>query len=602
MRFLSNLIASTLGALLAFGIIVFILFLFIFMFAISADQTPGVQSSSVLVVEFTGSIPEIAEEDPLSQIFFSRASFDLLDFQNALEKAAADDRIAAVWLQLKNLNASWATLEEVRRSIEDFKQSGKPVYASSDDYYMDESAYFVLSAADSVFAAPQALFEFNGFFLGTLFFSDMLDRLNVEPQIVRAGEFKSAVEPFLRSDYSPENEEQLTALLEDWNNIFLDQVAQNRKMDPRDLERIALEDAIFSAKDAYNAGLLDDLLYKDQIEDLLKTRVGLDEDEDLPQINLKTYNRIPRSAAGLEEGNEGEIAIVYAVGNMMSGESGVDPNPLFGGQNLGAETFRKAMREARESDRVKAIVVRINSPGGSAPAADAMRRELVLAAEQKPVIVSMGDYAASGGYMLAAPADTIVASPTTLTGSIGVFSIFFDASGFLENKLGITHDVVQTGPYADMLSALRPLSAQEEAILARSTEQIYQSFIQIVAEGRQLNPARIDSIGQGRIWTGKQAHEIGLVDELGGLQHAIDLAAESAGLEEGTYRMRILPRPKTFFEELTETLMVRAGKMLTSLRSSPVERLWTENAQTLKQLVNDHGSVQARMPFQLCVQ
>lgn len=601
MRFLSNLIASTIGALLAIGILLFFGFVFLFALASTADQTPRVRTGSVLVAEFSGNVPEIQADDPFTDFFASGGPFDLRDLQSSLRNAAADDRIDALWIQMEGINASWATLGEIRQSILEFKKSGKPVFASSDDYYMNEAAYFVASAADSVFAAPQALFEFNGFYIGTEFYQNLFEKLDIQPQVVRAGRYKGAVEPYIREDLSPENEEQLTSLLQSWNNVFNRQVAESRGMEPSEVQRIAETEAIFAAEDAYRTGLLDGLLYRDEVLDLWRQRLGRDEDEDIEEIPLKAYRRVPASEAGITQGSEGEVAVVYAVGTIMSGESGINRNPLLGSDQVGAETFREAMRQARESERVKAVVVRVNSPGGSAPAADAMRREVALTAGEKPVIVSMGDYAASGGYMISAPADTIVTDPLSLTGSIGVFSIFFDAGGFFENKLGITFDAVKTSPYSDMLSMLRPLTPPEAALLERSTGQIYQAFIQQVAEGRDLDVARVDSLGQGRVWTGEQAVENGLADVLGGLHRAVTIAADMAGLEEGTYSTRILPRPKSFLESLGSSLNSRVSSLWLRHNAGPAERLVLEQMDMLRSLTEEYGSIQARMPVKFDV-
>jgi protease IV len=599
MKFLSTLLASILGTLVALGFIFFVFLMFIFALAASSDGTPSVQLGSVLVVELNGAVPELVSDDPLMKAFGGAASYDLLDLTEGLKKAAVDDRIDAVWLQVKSAPGSWATLQEIRGALLDFKESGKPVYASSDDYSMDEAAYYLASVADSVFSGPQTFFELNGFYLAAEFYQGLLEKLSVEPQIVRVGRYKSAVEPFERADLSPENEEQLTSLLTSWNQVFMADVAKVRNMQAEELQSIAQDSAIISAADAYRVGLLDGLLYRDQVVDVIKNRLGFEEEEDLREISLSTYARVPASQAGLATGTEGEVAVVYAVGAITSGEGGLDP--LLGGTVLGAESFNEAMREARESERVRAVVLRVNSPGGSAAAADAMWREIALTAAEKPLIVSMGDYAASGGYWISTPADTIVTAPLTLTGSIGVFSVFFDASGLFTNHLGITHDFVRTSPYADMLSALRPLSANEQSLLQRSTDQVYAAFLDNVARGRRQNVAQVDSVAQGRVWTGSQAVDLGLADVLGGLDTAVEIAAAKAGLEPGTYQTRILPRPKTFIEQVSESLNARANALWTRFTSSPLEQAFLKQADLIRHLAEIQGTVQARLPFDLQV-
>ncbi|HET6569317.1 MAG TPA: signal peptide peptidase SppA [Rhodothermales bacterium] len=601
MRFLSNLLASTLGTLIALFVVFVFFVVFIFAVAAASDSTPHVADSSVLVVTLDGAIPEISAPDPISQAFSDEPSYDLRDLNLALEKASVDERISAVWLQIQGLDAPWATLQEVRTALERFKKSGKPVYASSDDYAMDEATYFVASVADSVFSSPESGFEFNGFYLAAEFYSDLLEKLDVEAEVVRAGKYKSAVEPFLRDDLSPENQEQLTALLSSWNDVFLKSISAGRGIPVDSLQRILQQSALVTARDADSAGLLDALLYRDQVTDILKRRLHVEQDDDLHTISIASYARVPESSAGIKRGDDGDIAIVYAVGAILSGESGYNANPLLGGTTVGAETFNHAMREARENDRVKAIVLRVNSPGGSASAADAMWREISLAAEQKPLIVSMGDYAASGGYWISTPADTIVAEPLTITGSIGVFSIMFDASGLFANKLGITHDFVRTSPFADMYSGLRPLSDRERAILDTATQETYEAFLQNVANGRGMTTAQVDSIAQGRVWSGAQAQQLGLVDVLGNLDTAISLAAERAGLLPGSYRTRILPHPKSFIERIVESMNARASAVWTRLSTSPFERALAERVRLAHELVRMHGTVQAMLPADIAI-
>lgn len=599
MRFLSTLLASTLGVLLALGIVFFVGFLFLFVIVAASDQAPRVAPGSVLVIDLAGDVPEVVADDPLSRSITGEAGYDLRDLTQSLQKAAADTRVDAVWLQVRGVSAPWAALQEVRQALLAFKATGKPVYASADDYAMDEASYFLASTADSVFASTESLFEFNGFYLAVEFYKNLLDKLDVEPQVVRAGRFKSAVEPFLREDLSPENELQLQALLTDQNETFLAAVAEARGLAAADLQRLIDERSLLTATAAREAGLLDGLLYRDEVEDVIRRRFGYDEGEDLRLLALEDYMRIPASQAGLAPKGDGEVAIVYATGTIVSGTSG---DGFMGDAAVGAETFNEAMREARENERVKAVVLRINSPGGSASASDAMWREIQLTADVKPVVVSMGALAASGGYWIATAADTIVADPLTLTGSIGVFYTLFDVGGLFENKLGITFDVLRTSPYADLLSGLRPLSDPERDLLQRAATETYETFLSKVSESRGLTVAQVDSLAQGRIWTGLQAHRLGLVDVLGDLDTAIALAAERAGLGEGPHRTRILPRPKTFVERLSETLSTRAGMAWMHLRTTPAERALLDQARTLHRLLDDHATIQARLPVTIRVQ
>lgn len=600
MRFLSTLVASALGTLLALGLLATLLFFFIFAIALSGDDTPDVDNGSVLVMNLSGPIPETAADDPFAEAFFDAPSYDLRDVTRTLQMAASDERISGVWLQLKGVSAPWATLESVRAAMVDYKESGKPLIASSDDYGMSEAQYFLASAADSVFSAPQSAFVLNGFYTRTPFFKGSLDRLSIEPQIIRAGKYKAAVEPFLREDLSAENREQLQALLQTQQTQFFDAVAAGRGLPADRLEQMTQESGLITAEDGVQAGLLDGLLFHDEVEDAFKGRLGLADDEDLETLTLSDYRRVPPSSAGIEEGDDGTVAIVYAVGQIVSGESAEE----FGGNGgtVGAETFNEAMRDARENEDVQAVVLRVNSPGGSAAASAAMLREARLTAQEKPVVVSMGDLAASGGYWIAMAADTLVAEPTTITGSIGVFGLLFNTRGFFNEELGVTFDGVETSPLADAFSGLAPLSDDERALIESSIDNTYDAFLEIVAENRGWTTAEVDSLAQGRVWSGADAREVGLVDTLGTLDDAVGIAARAAGLEPGSYRTRVYPRPETFFEQLNSALGARAEQAVLRWTTTPTERAFLEQRRMLDRLVREHGTVQARLPVDIVIE
>jgi protease-4 len=598
MRFLSTLLASALGTLLAFGVVLLFLFFFFFAFALSADPEPPVSPGSVLTLDLSGPIPERVTRDPFAQAFTDQPSYDLHDVKQSLRKAAADTRIDAVLIRAHGVTAPWAVLQEIRHELETFKASGKPLIASTGEYYSGEQDYFLNSAADSVFAAPEGFFEFNGFATQVAFFQNTLDQLEIDVQVVRAGDYKSAVEPFTREDLSAENREQLSALLDTTSNTFMRAVANSRGLSMDALNRIASEAATLTARGAYEANLIDGLLYEDEVRNVINRRLNLNEDEELSTITLANYARVSPSSAGLELGDEGEVAVVYAEGQIVTG----DTDNMFGSSPMiGSETFTEAMQTARESDRTDAVVVRINSPGGSASASDAMWRAMELTAQQKPVIVSMGGTAASGGYWMATAADSIVADPLTITGSIGVFGVFFDASGLFESKLGVTFDGVQTSPYADIFTGLTDFSAEERALLERFIDETYRTFLEKVAASRNKSVEEVQEIAQGRVWSGNTAYDIGLVDVLGGLDTAIEIAASRAGLDEGTYRVRTLPRPKTFIERFNESLYAQATSAWQSLTLSSFERHLIEQQRTLHDLVRTHGSAQARLPYAIDV-
>lgn len=595
MRFLSTLLASALGTLIAFGAVVLFLFLFFFALALSGDQKPPVTPNSVLVAEIDGPIPERTSDDPFQQAFGSEADYDLHDLQTALRNAASDDRIRAVWLRVKGTNASWATLEEVRSSLLAFRESGKPVIASSGEFGMGEREYFLASAADSVFSAPVSSFTLNGFVTTATFFANTLEKLDIESKIVRAGKYKSAVEPFLREDLSEPNREQLTALLETTNRRFKEGISATRGMTPDEIETMADEAAVLDASVAAERGLLDGLRYEDEVADVFRTLLDLEPTADVPTTRLKAYTRQSASDAGVTTTGDGSVAIVYAEGTIIAGES---PDFSSNGQ-IGSTTLVEAVRDAREAADVQAIVLRIDSPGGSAAASEAMWRALSQAAADKPLIVSMGNLAASGGYYIAAPADTIVANPTTVTGSIGVFGQFFNTRGFFNEQMGVTFDAIRTSPYADIYSFVEPFSESERRLLGASIDRTYNTFLQRVADGRGMDTTAVHEVAQGRVWSGRDALDAGLVDTLGTLQDAIQIAGRSGGLGDGPYRTRILPRPKSFIERLNEELYGQAASLWQSLGRSDVEEELLRQKRMLEQAVGRHGTVQARLPVEI---
>ncbi len=597
MRFLSNMAAAALGMLVAIGLL-FVIGMFVLL-AISAvsGTTPSVRSGTVLTFDLAGSIPETSSTNPIDQLSGNRSNYNLMDITDAIDKAAGDERIDALWIRVKGFSGLNASSHEVRKALLRFRESGKPVFASTGDYTMSESTYYLASAADSIFASQEAMFEFNGFSMKTYFYTGLYEKLDVEPQIVRAGTFKAAVEPYMRRDLSPENEEQLTALLNSYNETFLNEVAESRGTTFEALDELVNRQAIFSAKGAHEAGLLDELLYNDEVVELIKQRLGHDPEEDLETMSLGSYASTPNSEAGLSTNSGGEIAVVYAEGVIFNGKS-IPSNP-FSGNVLGSESFARDMREARESDFVKAVVVRINSPGGSASASETMWQAIHRTAAEKPVVISMGNVAASGGYWIATAGETILADPITITGSIGVFAMFLNLGNTFENKLGITTDGVQTSPYADMLSGVRPFSPQEREMMQHWIDDVYDAFIDLVATNRGLDEAAVREIAEGRVWSGEDALEIGLVDSLGTLKDAIAVAAGKTELGEGPWRLRILPRPKSPFEAFNDLLLVKSRAAWMQWTRSPAEQELLEHARALTAHARDAGTVQAKMPVEI---
>ena len=595
MRFFSTLIATTLGALLAILLCMFFGFMFIIAIAASSDSTPSVRSSSVLVLDLNGSIPDRVSGDPFAQALGFEAPFGMWDVTEGLRKAASDTRIKAVWIRMKGSTTAWPIATELRGALTDFKESGKPIIASSEDFPITENALYIASVADSVFAGPGAFVEFNGFYIQSEFYKRLLTSLNVEPQVIRAGEYKGAVEPFLRESLSAENREQLDAILATQERQFVDAIASSRRLSAEQVRSTLDEFGIGSASDALDRGLIDGIRHHDQTVATLKTASGLEASDDLVTVSMSNYAKVPARQAGIRSSGDSEIAVVYMQGTIVSGSSD-------GAGFLTPGAARRALKRARESTRVKAIVVRIDSPGGSASASDAILRDIREAAVEKPVVVSMGGVAASGGYWIAMAADTIVADPLTITGSIGVFSMFLDVGDLYTDKLGITHDVLRTNPQADMLSGIRPFSELERARMQASVDQTYRTFLSLVSDNRNIPVERADELGRGRVWSGADAHDAGLVDVLGGLRDAVALAAERVDLNPDEFTVRLLPAPVSFLERLTRGFASVAAKARGLTPLSEFEQSMLERARQIESLLNDAGTVQARFPFDIRIQ
>ncbi len=587
MRFFPTLIASTLGAFIAFGLLLFVGSLIVTGVITSAISTsePSVSSGSVLVLSLSGPIEEYGTPDPIFELFDVPQPQSLNHIQNALQHAATDDRIEAVWLKPQAVIAGWATLQEVRESLLKFKESGKPLVASaSGDFAMRESDFFLASAADSIYASPQAFFEFNGFYLGVSFYKGLLDKLDIEPTVLRVGAYKGGIEPYTRSDLSNENRAQLTAVLENWNDLLTRTIALERDIELDEVANLMQSGALFTTEDALAYGLLDALLQNEEIEAHIQALAGLD--DELKTVSLSRYYP---STTRKSSSSDHLIGIMNASGTIISGNS----NDLNG--YLGASTFQKSMKKFRDNDKVKAVVLRIDSPGGSATASEAMWQAVKETTKKKPVIVSMGDLAASGGYWLAMAGDTILASPHTLTGSIGVYGLHFSIGRMLDTKLGITSDQVLTSEYADMFSGMRPLRPVERALFERSLDETYAKFLERVSENRNMSEEAVHNVAQGRIWTGEAALEAGLIDGYGTLSDAIDLAVEMANLEDEEYQIQRRPIPETLMDQYLELFLAR----IQSFFESPIETHLRAEAKLLEEAKLLLGVPIARLPIDL---
>ncbi len=570
-------IASFLGFLIMLGIIGAMVS--------SADKPVEVKDNSILYLTFDETIVDRAVDNPFSNLnfgpFASAKQLGLNDILKAIENAKEDPKIKGIYIQAVSVSAGGATVEEIRDALIDFKESGKFIISYSDIY--SQKAYYLASVSDNIYMNPEGGMEWMGLRGEVMFYKNALEKLGIEPQIIRHGKFKSAVEPFMLDKMSDANREQMLTFMGSIWNHWVKGVSESRNISVEELNRYADEMLISNAKRSVEYGLIDSLIYKDELIDKLKKLTETKDKDDLTTITLAKYIKAPSpiKKKGLAKN---KIAVVYAQGeiNMGEGQDGT----------IGSETISKAIREARRDSSIKAIVFRVNSPGGSALASEVIWREVVLAKQTKPVIISMGDLAASGGYYIAAPGDVILASPTTLTGSIGVFGMYFSVKEGMNKKLGLTVDVVKTNKYSDFGSMYRPLTAEERAISQQGVEDIYQTFIGHVAEGRGITKDEVDAIGQGRVWSGANAMDIKLVDEFGGLKRAIAIAAEKAGVEE--YRVVDLPKQKDPFQALMEDLSGNAKMMILGDEFVYIYKQY----QQVTNMVKNQG-VQARMPFEV---
>ncbi len=598
MKFFSTLVASTLGVLIASGILLFLFILFVVAIAASGGEKPTINRQSVLTIDLEGTIPERGAADPIVSAITNTPSFGLLDVVDGIRYAQSDDRIKALWIRSKGSSFNWASLEEIRSALLDFKESGKPIIASATGSGISEEEYFLMSVADSVFALPAAPFEFNGFYIAAEFYKRTMDLLEIDPQIIRSGKYKGAVEPYFRTDLSAENQEQLSRILEMRHNRFATAVAESRDIELQTVQDLLAGTTVTSAEDAVQNGLVDRLAYADQIEDAVRLLTETADGDDLSIAPMRSYASVTPTEVGLAINRKNEIAVLYAEGVIQQGQS-------VEGSAVGSVSFRKAVEAVRDRDAVKAVVLRINSPGGSATASDEMLQELRLLAAEKPVVVSMGPVAASGGYWIAMAADTIVADPMTITGSIGVYAMFLDVGDLFSEKLGVDVDVVKTGKNADMLSGFRELTATERQALESGVDQTYDRFLELVASNRSMTTAQVNELAQGRVWTGSDALDRGLVDALGGLTQSIHIAAQMVDVESGDYVVTTYPKPTSFWEQLNSrmdnTIQVLARRIVPETTFSPLEQQALRRVRQIEELLRDAATVQARMPWTITV-
>jgi protease-4 len=578
------LLATILGLILT-PIVAGFIFIIVGIAALSGDNTPKIVPQSVLELELKGAIVERSVDNPFEKyafpMMYNDRTLGLNTLAAAIKHAKEDDNIEGICLNISNFAASFAVLEELRNCLLDFKASGKFVYAYSEG--LSKKAYYLATASDKVFLHPQGMLEFQGLSSEVMFYKGLLDKIDLDVQIIRHGTYKSAVEPFMLDKMSEASKEQVQTYLNSMWDHIVGNISKSRSIDVKKIHT-ACDSLLLIGDNEYAVknGFIDSLLYRDQYEAFLCSQMGINQKNAVNRVSLKDYKKtIPSS--GYKKDN---IAVIYAVGSILDDEG--DPRQ----ETIGYSTAEE-LAKARKDENVKAIVFRINSGGGSALTSETIWREVDLARKEKPVVISMSDYAASGGYYIACAGSYIVAQPTTITGSIGVFSVIPNFEKLLANKLGITIDRVTTNPYADLISVTRKMTAYERNVLQKNVENFYATFIQRVADGRNLSTTFVDSIGQGRVWSGVDALRLNLVDTLGGLDVAVAKAAELANITN--YSISEYPVLKEFFQEFVETFL--DNSVSSKLQKSNLYQTYTyfnfvETALEIK-------GVQARIPYKI---
>ncbi|MEO6831485.1 MAG: signal peptide peptidase SppA [Chitinophagaceae bacterium] len=549
----------------------------------SQKSKPSLLSASILLIQTSDQLHELGRDNAFAT-FSKGASYNagLYDVVRALKAAKTDDNIKGIALRLDGGANGWATMEQVREALLDFRKSGKRVFAYGDA--ISQRDYFLATAADSIFLNPAGMLELKGLSSQLMFFKGTLDKLGVQPEIFYAGRFKSATEPFRVDKMSPANREQIAELQKGIWSLFLNAAAQKTNLDTNNIQQLAASGGLYFASDATRDHLIDGAKYWDEIEDMMRLSVGKKVDEKIPYISINNYaNQLSDI-----DGSGDRIAVLFAEGEIVDGK-GTD-------YQISPERLIKSIRQIRRDDKIKAVVLRVNSPGGSALASEVILRELQLLRAKKPLIVSMGDLAASGGYYISSQADSIFAMPNTLTGSIGVFGMLFNVGNALESKLGVTFDEEKNAPFADFPNMSRPLTPIEAAKMQSTIDTIYATFKGHVVSGRRLNSTLVDSIAQGRVWSGKDGLALGLVDGIGGLDRALKSAAAKAKLS--SYSVKTYPEPvdqlQSIINKITngplssEDLKAAVSKQLLEESTAIREMLWMKRVS---------GRAQMMLPF-----
>lgn len=575
---------ATVTGIIASGVILFFFSIIVIFGMVSSSETETqVQKNSIMMLDLNGTLQERSQENPWDFLMQSDyQTYGLDDILASIKKAKENDNIKGIYIQATSLSAGFASIEEIRNALKDFKESGKFIVAYGDAY--TQKLYYLSSVADKVMLNPKGMLEWRGLAASPTFFKDMLEKVGIEMQVFKVGTYKSAVEPFISTEMSPANREQTDAYLSSiWEKMISD-IAASRQLSIDALNGSADRMMMFQqAEESLERQLVDTLIYKNDVRDYLKLLAGIDEDDKLPILGLQDMINIKKNVPKDKSGNI--IAVYYAYGDI----DGTSSTAIHEG--IQSEKVIKDLRKLKEDEDVKAVVLRINSPGGSAYGSEQIWHAVSQLKTEKPVIVSMGDYAASGGYYIACNADTIVAEPTTLTGSIGIFGMMPNAKGLTE-KIGLDFDVVKTNRHADFGMIARPMNEDEKNLMQICINQGYDLFLTRCSNGRGINKEELDKIAQGRVWTGCTAKELGLVDELGGLDKALEIAISKAGVE--AYSVINYPKKESPFEILMNT---NPGNYIKALM------LQGKAGEAYRQIsilenINKIDRIQARMPFE----
>ena len=546
MQFFKTFLASLLGTFLA--LLILIIVLIAAAVSSSSEPEPYIRSNTVLKINLQGDIPMRTPDDPLQELLNpgagSKVSVESL--RNNLRKAASDENIKGVWIESNMVSAPWANLQSVREYLQEYKESGKFLYVSTDDIGFNEKAYYLATAADSIFSPPETNFQFSGFVAQLTFYRDMLDKIGVEPEIFRVGEYKSAVEPYLRNSSSPESREQLNAILSTFSSTFIEAVSERTGKSSDEIDDMLNTPPVDRLQFALDNGLIDAFAFSDEVESIIKQKIELDEDDDLRTVNFGRYSRVSDSRAGLDVPDTSDkIAVIYTSGMILPD---LPDSPFGTSSAITSSKVKNQLDDATSDENVKAIVIHINSPGGSATTSDLLWHHIKQASNKVPVVASMGNVAASGGYYMAAGADTIMAAENTITGSIGIFNLMFNARELTSDKLGINYETLKTHEYADLFDLSRPLTNAERSVIQQNIESGYESFLERVAEARNMTRDEVDAVARGRVYTGQAAKDAGIVDLVGDLDDALLVAAEMARIEK--FRVDTYPKRKDLFESL----------------------------------------------------